>query len=221
MCPTNKGFLFISLGFMLVGCLGPMARGPRPSFAPNQEPLRPSAVQKKKSVPSLSLSRGDDTSGQVFSLPLNRPRVISSFGSRGRKFHGGIDLVESARGGDPVRASRDGVVEIISHRGGYGRMVLLRHKDRWLTRYAHLRKISVRSGQSIQRGETLGFVGESGRASGPHLHFEILTPSNKKVDPTPFLFPLRSANVVSPCPAATPSPVSGLPQTLEPRVGRP
>lgn len=206
-----------------------MARGPRPKTDPSVRVMPSSPpVKKKRSIPSVSVQSpvpsGVALSATGYSLPLEHPRVVSSFGSRGRKkIHRGIDLVQSARGGDPVRASKAGVVERVSHRGGYGRMVLLRHPDQWFTRYAHLRKVTVRPGQSVQVGETVGFVGESGRATGPHLHFEVLTPSKKTVDPTPYLFP--------PSPMPPPSetfsgvpPVprlSGLSPVVDPGVGRP
>jgi murein DD-endopeptidase MepM/ murein hydrolase activator NlpD len=227
LCPTNKVILAV-VGFLLSGCLGPMARGPRPKTDPSVRSIPSSpVVQKKKSISSVSVQPPSlsvvNLSATGYSLPLDHPRIVSSFGSRGRKFHRGIDLVQSARGGDPVRASKAGVVERVAHRGGYGRMVLLRHPDQWFTRYAHLRKVTVRPGQSVQVGETVGFVGESGRATGPHLHFEVLTPSQKTVDPTPYLFP------PSPRPPS-PEPFSGVPPvprlsvispTVDPGVGRP
>jgi murein DD-endopeptidase MepM/ murein hydrolase activator NlpD len=85
-------------------------------------------------------------------------------------------------------ASADGTVADIEFRGRYGRQVLLRHADGWLTRYAHLRTVRVRMGQQVRAGETIGTVGQTGNATGPHLHFEILTPEKRPVDPAPYLF---------------------------------
>lgn len=127
-------------------------------------------------------------SATKFRLPLENPILLSPFGRRGRGFHTGLDIRRSRRGGEPVMASADGTVADIESRGRYGRQVLLRHSDGWYTRYAHLRSVRVRMGQKVQAGETIGIVGQTGRATGPHLHFEILTPQKRPVDPAPYLF---------------------------------
>lgn len=201
MCPFNKGkrgpFLFCGrggvffLGCVMVfsGCLGPIARGPRSKTSNASRPPEGATEGIGKTVSHDSFNGSHQT--QHFIPPLSTFRVRSPYGPRGRKFHTGVDLIESARGGDPIFASWKGVVETVSHRGGYGRMVLLRHGEMGYTRYAHLQKVTVRKGQTIQQGQTIGFVGKSGRATGPHLHFEILTPKYKTVDPTPYLFPVH------------------------------
>lgn len=114
-------------------------------------------------------------------------RVLSGFGWRSGRLHTGIDLRSAPRGGDPVFAARGGVVAAIGTRGGYGRMVLMKHDDGSFTRYAHLRSFSVRPGDRLAAGQRLGRVGATGRASGPHLHFEILSPDRRPLDPAPFL----------------------------------
>lgn len=124
-----------------------------------------------------------------YGLPLAHPRILSPYGPRGRRFHVGIDLIQTRGGGDPILASRDGVVEEARVRRGYGKTVLLRHEDGWFTRYAHARKLNVRVGQRVTRGDVLGWVGRTGRATTAHLHFEILKPNRKTVDPKPRLFP--------------------------------
>lgn len=199
----------------LSGCLGPIARGPRSKTTPASRPLAGTSIGVKKTIPHPSF----DGSGQTktFSPPLSTFRIRSPYGPRGRKFHTGVDLIESARGGSPIFASWKGVVESVSHRGGYGRMVLLRHGEKGFTRYAHLQKVTVRKGQTIQQGQTIGFVGRSGRASGPHLHFEILTPEFKTVDPTPYLFPTHQDTPVG-NPRLSPPyfPISSLPPAMPP-----
>jgi murein DD-endopeptidase MepM/ murein hydrolase activator NlpD len=77
------------------------------------------------------------------------------------------------------------------HRG-YGQQVLIEHADGWFTRYAHLRSFSVSPGQWVEAGTKVGIVGHSGRASGPHLHFEILTPARRPVNPAPYIFAKKS-----------------------------
>lgn len=113
---------------------------------------------------------------------------MSPYGRRKFEFHSGIDLQLSRSGGEPVLASRAGRVLEARRAGGYGRMVLLRHIDGFYTRYGHLRAIKVRAGQDVEALQEIGRVGKSGRASGQHLHFEILTPDKRPVDPRPYLF---------------------------------
>jgi murein DD-endopeptidase MepM/ murein hydrolase activator NlpD len=111
--------------------------------------------------------------------------VSSSFGAqRGRSRHQGIDL--SAPKGTPVWATADGTVVIAEREGAFGRTVLVDHGNGYATRYAHLKRIKVARGDRVRRGDTLGTVGASGRASGSHLHYEVLR-EGRPVDPAPFL----------------------------------
>jgi murein DD-endopeptidase MepM/ murein hydrolase activator NlpD len=119
----------------------------------------------------------------TFSIPLPDSRVISGFGQRSSNFHTGVDLKKSKRGGDPVLAARAGRVESVKKFGGYGLMILLRHDDGSRSRYAHLRKAKVKAGVAVHTGDVIGTVGSSGRASTPHLHFEILTKTQHPVNP--------------------------------------
>ena len=150
------------IAVLLVGCLAP---APARRAAPTATPPSPS----------------------LYGWPLPRPRILSPYGPRGRRFHVGIDLIQTRGGGDPILASREGVVEESRVRRGYGKTVLLRHPDGWFTRYAHARKLNVREGQRVARGDVLGWVGRTGRATTAHLHFEILKPNRKSVDPRTYL----------------------------------
>lgn len=115
--------------------------------------------------------------------------LLSRFGRRGRRMHEGLDIRISRKGGEPVHAAAAGrVAESNARHRGYGRQVLIEHPDGWFTRYAHLRAAVVQPGQWVEAGEKVGIVGRSGRASGPHLHFEILTPKRRQVDPAPYIF---------------------------------
>jgi murein DD-endopeptidase MepM/ murein hydrolase activator NlpD len=104
-------------------------------------------------------------------------RVTSSFGEREDPlngegaFHPGIDI--AAPYGTPVRATGDGDVTGQSTGAGYGREVVLDHGHDLLTVYGHLSSIAVLPGQHVVRGQVIGYVGESGRATGPHLHYEV------------------------------------------------
>jgi murein DD-endopeptidase MepM/ murein hydrolase activator NlpD len=103
--------------------------------------------------------------------PLTAP-LGDTFGPRGNRFHAGIDLVAPA--GTPVAAAAAGRVTFAGWmRGGWGRLVVVAHAQGVRTLYAHLRTVSVRPGESVTTGAGLGTVGSTGRATGPHLHFEV------------------------------------------------
>ena len=117
-------------------------------------------------------------------------RVGSSFGEREDpfngegKFHSGIDI--EAPYGTPVRAAADGEVSGASMGAGYGREVVLNHGHDVLTVYGHLSSIAVLTGQHVIRGQVIGYVGQSGRATGPHLHYEVRV-HNVPVNPHKYL----------------------------------
>ena len=111
--------------------------------------------------------------------PLELSRVSSAFGLRMHPFlqswraHQGVDYAAAA--GTRVRAVGDGVVEFAGRQGGYGNMVIVRHDSRNTTAYAHLKAFGrgVRNGARIAQGDTVGLVGQTGWATGPHLHYEF------------------------------------------------
>ncbi len=104
-------------------------------------------------------------------------RVGSSFGQREDPingegaFHPGIDI--EAPYGTPVRAAGDGEVADANMGAGYGRQVVLDHGHDLITLYGHLSAVAVVPGQHVTRGQVIGYVGQSGRATGPHLHYEV------------------------------------------------
>jgi murein DD-endopeptidase MepM/ murein hydrolase activator NlpD len=97
--------------------------------------------------------------------------IKSGFGPRGRGFHPGVDI--AAPNGTPIRAPAQGVVVFAGYQGSYGKLVILDHGQGYTTRYGHLSKIQVSRGDRVARGAVIGRVGSSGRATGPHLHYEI------------------------------------------------
>jgi len=117
-------------------------------------------------------------------------RVGSSFGQREDpfngegKFHSGIDI--EAAYGTPVRAAADGYVTGANLGAGYGREVVLDHGHDVLTVYGHLSAMAVVPGQHVIRGQVIGYVGQSGRATGPHLHYEVRV-HNVPVNPHKYL----------------------------------
>jgi murein DD-endopeptidase MepM/ murein hydrolase activator NlpD len=87
-------------------------------------------------------------------------------------FHTGLDI--SAQYGTPVRATADGAIESAGFNGNYGNAIVVDHGFGIATRFGHLSRFAVRAGQKVKRGEVLGFVGATGRATSSHLHYEIL-----------------------------------------------
>jgi len=109
--------------------------------------------------------------------PLEFSRVSSGFGMRLHplfrtwRAHEGIDY--AAPTGTRVRAVGDAVVEFAGWKGGYGNAVILRHQGQYTTMYAHMSRIAVRRGARVAQNDTIGFVGQTGFATGPHLHYEF------------------------------------------------
>lgn len=107
-----------------------------------------------------------------FIWPIKRGQITSLFGSRRRDFHEGIDI--RANRGTPVYAAKAGRVIYASRKiRGYGNMIVLRHSDGTSSVYAHNKKNLVRRGQTVDQGQMIAEVGATGKATGPHLHFEI------------------------------------------------
>jgi lipoprotein NlpD len=112
--------------------------------------------------------------------------LYGRYGRRGREVHDGIDL--AAPLGTPVQTAAPGLVLFAGEQRGYGLIVVVEHKDGLVTLYAHNRDLRVKSGQKVREGQVLSTVGESGKTSGPHLHFEVRE-HGKAVDPLPKLGP--------------------------------
>jgi murein DD-endopeptidase MepM/ murein hydrolase activator NlpD len=121
--------------------------------------------------------------------PIMGP-ITSSFGERQDPFngegafHSGVDI--SGAFGEMVRATADGTVEIASMASGYGREIVINHGNGLQTLYGHLSGFAVTSGQQVSRGQVIGYVGMSGRSTGPHLHYEVRI-HNTPVNPYRYL----------------------------------
>jgi murein DD-endopeptidase MepM/ murein hydrolase activator NlpD len=131
-------------------------------------------------VPGAALNRTElrIILGELFGWPA-QGAFTSGFGMRADpftglpRFHNGIDVANMP--GSPIRAAASGrVVHIESQLGNYGRFVIVRHPDGFQTLYAHLDRFSVRTGQYVERGQVLGTMGNTGRSTGPHLHFSVI-----------------------------------------------
>jgi len=120
---------------------------------------------------------GESMRRAYLTSPVAFTRISSGFSMRMHpvqktwRAHLGTDM--AAATGTPVRTVGDGVVEFAGVQNGYGNVVYVNHRNQHVTVYAHLSRIDVRKGQSIEQGETIGAVGSTGWATGPHLHFEF------------------------------------------------
>ena len=132
--------------------------------------------------------------------PVEFSRISSNFSMRFHpilqkwRAHLGTDF--AAPTGTPVRTVGDGVVEFAGVQNGFGNVVFVKHRNQHVTVYAHLSRIDVRAGQSIEQGQTLGAVGATGWATGPHLHFEFRV-NGEQVDPMTLAQQSESAMPVS------------------------
>ncbi len=172
----------------------------------------PVVIARANRLPGLSLLPGEGLpEGRILFLPrvklrftdylmpvawVRGERLISSgFGVRRhpvyrtRRFHTGLDMPRPF--GLPVKASRKGIVIFAGWRGGrdaYGKLVIVKHPDGLRTWYGHLSKISVVSGQRVEKGQMVGRVGATGIATGPHLHFEVRDRFGKSLNPKKYIF---------------------------------
>lgn len=131
-------------------------------------------------APSIS------TDGPIgFDWPVDSARMTRGFLPNKRRPHLGIDL--AAPRGTPILAAQAGTVIYTGREfKGYGKMVLIESGNGWATLYAHFDKILVSEGQTVRRGEIVGAMGRTGRATGVHLHFEIRK-DRGPIDPLPLL----------------------------------
>ncbi len=123
-------------------------------------------------------------------MPLNDSRLTSGYGDRDhpilrrRARHHGVDL--AAPNGTPVYATADGIVEMAQWYSSYGNYVQIGHGGEMETRYAHLSSYTVQSGEQVRVGDLIGYVGSTGRSTGPHLHYEIRI-AGESVNPIPYM----------------------------------
>lgn|SRR5690606_9587511 len=131
--------------------------------------------------------------------PLETATLTSDYGMRthpvlgGRRNHKGIDLAQPT--GTPVYATADGIVSKAERFSSYGNYIQIEHGGEMQTRYAHLSGYAISAGEHVRKGQLIGFVGSTGRSTGPHLHYEVRI-AGEAVDPTPYMVDtqLASAN---------------------------
>ena len=137
---------------------------------------------------------GKGMTKSLMKTPINGARLSSSYGMRKHpisgynKMHKGVDF--AAPTGTPIFAAGNGVVEFAGKNGGYGNYIRIRHDSTYKTAYAHLNgfKKGIYGGVRVKQGDVIGFVGSTGRSTGPHLHYEIIV-NGQQVNPATLKLP--------------------------------
>ncbi|MBW8783462.1 MAG: M23 family metallopeptidase [Novosphingobium sp.] len=140
---------------------------------------------------AVPVSRGFGIGGSVPSRePVDGFRLTSTFGMRehpvlgGYRAHKGVDLAVPA--GTPIHAPGDGIVEKAEWFSSYGLFVAIDHGSSTETRFGHLSRLNVSAGQFVHKGDIIGYVGTTGRSTGPHLHYEVRV-AGEAVNPLPYM----------------------------------
>ncbi|HSH66841.1 MAG TPA: M23 family metallopeptidase [Bacteroidia bacterium] len=120
-------------------------------------------------------------------------KITSKFGYRTdpktgkpNEFHNGIDLAVPS--GTPVKSPMNGIVDAVNSGGPGGNELIVKHSNGYKTGYAHLTKSMVKKGDKIQQGQVIALTGNSGKSTGPHLHFTLTDPSGAKIDPQKIIY---------------------------------
>lgn len=137
---------------------------------------------------------GKNIKKSILKTPINGAQLSSSFGMRKHpilgynKLHKGVDF--AAPQGTPIFAGGNGVIEYAGNNGGYGKYIRIRHNNDYKTAYAHMKafKKGISKGKRVNQGDVIGYVGTTGKSTGPHLHYEILF-QNKQINPMKMKLP--------------------------------
>ncbi len=177
----------------------------RKGYSGQGGPLTPLSFTTRGSEPTEDTNRANSILGQMdrlnlyriaaekapFASPLkDKFRFTSGFGYRWGRLHAGTDF--AAPHGTPIYSTADGVVIHAGWSSGYGRLVKIQHEFGIETRYAHMSKIRVKVGQRVSRGQRVGDMGNTGRSTGTHLHYEVRV-GGKPVNPMIYI---KAANDV-------------------------
>ena len=138
--------------------------------------------------------KGENVKKSILKTPLDGARLSSGFGIRKHpilgynKMHKGVDF--AAPTGTPIYAGGNGIIEFAGYNGAYGKFIKIRHNNEYKTAYAHLSKFKkgISKGVRVNQGDIIGYVGSTGRSTGPHLHYEIIF-QNKQINPLKLKLP--------------------------------
>lgn len=133
-------------------------------------------------------AKGESTQKTFLRTPMDAFKITSKFGMRKHpilgysRMHKGVDF--AAPQGTPIFAAGDAVVSFVGRKGGYGNYVLLKHDSGYATAYGHLSRYAkgLKKGKKVKQGDVIGYVGSTGQATGPHLHYELLK-GNQQINP--------------------------------------
>jgi len=166
-------------------------RSRRAEFQAKYNQLKAQSDSIARQLKSRQSGQGPAPSGHgVLSVPIPGAPITDYFGPRvhpifgDTRMHTGIDF--GASEGTPIHAAADGVIVSAGVLGGYGNATIIDHGNSLATLYAHQSRMIVSAGQSVKRGQVIGYVGHTGYATGPHLHFEVRV-DGTPVDPMPYL----------------------------------
>ena len=137
---------------------------------------------------------GKNVKKALMKTPLDGAKLSSSFGMRKHpilgynKMHRGVDFAASK--GTSVYAAGNGVIEYVGNNGGYGKYIRIRHNSSYKTAYAHLSgfKKNISKGVRVSQGQIIGYVGSTGKSTGPHLHYEVIY-NNQQINPMKMKLP--------------------------------
>jgi murein DD-endopeptidase MepM/ murein hydrolase activator NlpD len=130
--------------------------------------------------------KGQSAKKELMRTPIDGARLSSGFGRRKHpilgynKMHKGLDF--AAPRGTPIYAAGNGTIQYAGRKGAYGNFILIRHNATYSTAYAHMKSIKTVKGRRVKQGQIIGYVGTTGRSTGPHLHYEIRR-SGRQVNP--------------------------------------
>ena len=128
-------------------------------------------VLPSKAERTKALKNNKKTSSKQWCFPLPGAKVISPYGKRGKRSHSGVDIKTKDR--DSIYAAFDGEVVFSKPYHGYGNLIRIKHANGLETYYSHNSENLVKEGQHVKAGQVIALVGQTGRATTPHLHFEI------------------------------------------------
>ncbi|SMH57020.1 M23 family metallopeptidase [Maritimibacter sp. HL-12] len=196
--PLDK--MFSAAGMSTDSILETVRRG----YSGQGGPLMPLILSTKGEEPDADTLRANEILGELdrmnlyriaaeklpFGMPVKSSfRYTSGFGTRWGRLHAGTDF--AAPTGTPIYAPADGVVSHAGWQSGYGRLIKIKHEFGIETRYGHLSAMKVKVGQRVSRGERIGDMGNTGRSTGPHLHYEIRV-GGKPIDPMIYIKAARN-----------------------------
>ena len=142
--------------------------------------------QDKRGIVGYYRTNGKSIEKALMKTPINGARLSSRFGMRKHpilgynKMHRGTDF--AAPKGTPIMASGSGIIEAARWNGAYGKYIRIRHNSKYKTAYAHLNSYArgVKRGAKVRQGQIIGYVGNTGRSTGPHLHYEVIVNGKRK-----------------------------------------